>query len=270
MGLVDPEELEDNFEIEFSQITGSSRHPAIPFWSARSPDLAPTSGQRRRRYSRIAALVAIISLVLINSLTLSGIFPAGLPFVSSTLSGEGMTARAAGYSWFSLRERPLRLPTLSAGAACPVTPVTELKFQLQTLRGMGNSTIFVTSSGVDANGVQRAERGDFIRLASAYRGIIATWYLKLPDVEPVLIRGAQLDGPNPLLFDGGIAQPKFANNLLAGSALPEIQLSSDPGHGTPVATWGTITRVASAGCYAYQVDTPTKTMVLVFEATVAP
>lgn len=270
MGLVDPEELEDDFEIEFSQITGSSRHPAIPFWSARSPDMASTSGQRRRRYSRIAALVAIISLVLINSLTLSGIFPVGLPFVSSTLSGEGMTAHAAGDSWFMLRQRPLHLPTLTNGAACPVTPLSKLREQLRTVTGIGDSTVFVATQYMDANGVQRPVRSNFFHLADTYRGELVTWYLKFPDVESVLIRGTQLDGPNPLLFDGGIEQANFDRNYMGGRTLPELLLSSDPSHGSPVASWTTITRVASSGCYAYQIDTPTKTMVLVFEAAVAP
>ncbi len=272
MGLVDPEELEDDFEIEFSQITGSSRHPAIPFWSARSPDLAPTSGQRRRRYSRIAALVAIISLVLINSLTLSGIFPAGLPFVSSTLSREGMTAHAAGDSWFIAA--PASAPPAHPdqwGGLPGDTAEQNSGIQLRTVTGIGDSTVFVATQYMDANGVQRPVRSNFFHLAATYRGELVTWYLKFPDVEAGTHPWGAIGRPkSPALRWRHRAGEVCSITAWAGRALPELLLSSDPGHGSPVATWATITRVASSGCYAYQVDTPTKTMVLVFEATVAP
>jgi hypothetical protein len=70
---------------------------------------------------------------------------------------------------------------------------------------------------------------------------------------PVLIRGRQLDGPNPLGFDVG---PGWT-----WSVLPEIRLvGPEPGlH--PAATF-----VRSPGCYAYQVDTVRSSYLIVFEA----
>jgi hypothetical protein len=268
MGANDPDALEDSFEIEVSQLSGSSPRAALRFWRARLPDTASNAGERRRRYSRVATLVAIACLVLINSLNLTGLFPTNLPFVSSSFTGNRLIAHAAGDSWFALRKRPLHLPTLTDGAACPATPLSKLQLDLRTVTGIGDSTIFAATQYMDANGVQRPVRSNFFHLAATYRGELVTWYLKFPGVQSVLIRGARIDGSEPLLFDGGIGQSNFDRNYMGGRTLSELLLSSDPSHGTPVASWTTITRVASSGCYAYQVDTPTKSVVLVFRAVV--
>jgi len=263
--LSESEEGENSFEIEFGQIPSAIRHPAIRLWRGRAFDAARPSGLRRRRYGRVAALVAVLCLVLINSLNLTSILPAGLPLVSSD---NHTTAQAAGTSWFDLRARPLHLPALKPGEACPVTPTTKLIIQLQTVTGMGDATIFVSSSNVDKSGVQHPQPGDFTHLASTYRGVLATWYIQLPEIEPVLIRGAQLDGPGIIRFDGGIEQPKFTDNLLNGRTLPELLIASNPSKDAPVTSWTTVTRIASSGCYAYQVDTPASSVVLVFRADV--
>ncbi|HEU5349698.1 MAG TPA: hypothetical protein VFU63_13890 [Ktedonobacterales bacterium] len=273
MASFDQHESENSFEIEFSQLSDARRHLVIPFWRARGLDATATSGERRRRYSRMATLVAIVALVLINSLSLAGLsqfFPASLPLVSTSLSNNSLTAHASGFSWFKLRQRPLHLPALSKGEACPVTPLTHTVIQLRPVTGIGNGTVFATTQNMDADGVQRPVRSDFFHLASTYRGELVTWYVRLPDVEPVLIRGAQLDGPHTLLFDGGIEQPNFDRNFMGGRTLPQLLISSNPSHGSPVASWTTVTRVASSGCYAYQIDTPSKTVVLVFRAIVEP
>ena len=260
------EEDENSFEIEFAQLPGASYRPALRFWRGRAFDVARPSWLRRRRYSLVVALVSVLCLVLINCLNLTGILPAGLPLVSSD---NGTTAQAAGTSWFELRERPLHLPGVAPGAACPVTPVTKSVIQLQTVTGMGDAAIFVSSSNMDKGGVLHPQSGDFAHLASTYRGVLATWYIRLPEVEPVLIRGAQLDGPGIVRFDGGIEQPKFADNLLNGRTLTELLIASNPTTNAPVTSWTTITRIASSGCFAYQIDTPAKSMVLVFRAIVA-
>lgn len=272
MGAFDPPEpteLEDSFEIEFSQLPGASRRLALPFWRARQPDVASTSGQRRRRYSRVATLVAIACLVFINSFDLTAILPAGLPLVSTSLS-DGLTAHAAGYSWLKLRQRPLRLPTVASGALCPVTPLSQLKTITSTVTGIGDSSIFVETLNVDANGVQHPERSNFVRGRTTWRGEIVMWYLHLPNIQPVLIRGEQLDGTGVLRFDGGIEQPNFTYNIMGGKLLPDLLISNTPDHGSPISSWVSITRIEHSGCYAYQVDTPNKSVVLVFRAEVVP
>jgi hypothetical protein len=272
MGAFDPPEsagFEDSFEIEFSQLPGASRRLAPPFWRARQPDVVSTSGERRRRNSRVATLMAIACLVFINSFNLTAILPADLPLVSTSLSG-GLTAHAAGYSWFKLRQRPLRLPTVASGAPCPVTPLSQLRILPRTVTGIGDSSIFVATLYADANGVQHPERSNFFRGRTTWRGEIVTWYLNLPAIQPVLIRGAQLDGPGILRFDGGIEQPNFTNNIMGGSMLSELLISNTPDYGSPIASWASITRIEHSGCYAYQVDTPSKSVVLVFRAEVEP
>ena len=194
----------------------------------------------------------------------------GFSLTSSPLSGPGLTAHTTGTGWFALGKQPLHLPTLLSQASCPVTPTTTLTVGARTIRGIGDSSIFASTQNVDANGVQYPQRSTFFRGRTTWQGELVTWYLNLPTVEPIYIRGAQLDGPNILLFDGGIQQPNFANNLMNGSMLPQLLISNTSDRGSPVASWLTITRISHSGCYAYQVDTPTRSMVLVFKAVLQP
>lgn len=270
MASFDQNELEDSFEIEFSQLPDAARHPVMPFWRAHRLEAASSASERLRRSTRVAAFLAIVTLIFINSLNLSGIFPPDLSLATSSFSGDSLTAHASSYSWFALRQRPLHLPTLATGEACPVTPLSQAVINQRHVTGIGNGTIFVTTQNMDADGVQRPVRSDFFRLANTYRGELVTWYLRLPQPESVLIRGAQLDGPHVLLFDGGIEQPNFNRNFMGGRTLPQLLISNNPTQGSPVASWTTATRIASSGCYAYQIDTSSSTLMLVFKAVVEP
>lgn len=272
MGAFDQYEsdgLEDTFEIEFSQLPNTSQRLTPRLWRARQLEVNPTTGERRRRYSRVATFVAVVCLVLINGFNITAALPAGLPLVSTSLS-DGLTAHALSYSWFKLRGRPLHLPVVASGAPCPVTPLSQFRTITGAVTGIGDSSIFAVTVNVDANGVQHPERSNFARGRADWRGEIVTWYLHLPDTQPALIRGAQLDGPGVLRFDGGIEQSNFANNIMSGSMLLRLLLTNTPDHGSPVATWASITRIDRSGCFAYQVDTPNKSVVLVFRAVVEP
>lgn len=273
MGADEQEALEDSFELEVSQLPGTSPGPAMPWmpqWHARQPDVIFTAGERLRRYSRSAALVAIVCLILANSLNLTQLFSTDLSLTSAPISAPRLTAHTTGTGWFALGKQPLHLPTLLSQSSCPVTPMTTLTVGSRTVRGIGDSSIFASTPNADANGVQHPQRSNFFRGRTTWQGEIVTWYLNLPTVEPVYIRGAQLDGPNILLFDGGIQQPNFANNLMNGSMLPQLLISNTSNRGSPVSLWLTITRISHSGCYAYQVDTPTTSMVLVFKAVIQP
>jgi len=273
MGANDQEAPEDSFELEVSQLPGAASGPAIlwtPSWRARQPDAVSTAGERLRRYSRSAALVAIACLILINSLNLAQFFSVDLSLTSSPRSGPRLTAHTTGVGWFALGKQPLHLPTLLSQASCQVTPTTTLTIGTRTIRGIGDSSIFASTQNVDADGVQHPQRSNFFRGRTTWQGELVTWYLNLPTVEPIYIRGAQLDGPNILLFDGGIQQPNFANNLMNGSKLPQLLISNTSNRGFPTSSWLTITRISHSGCYAYQVDTPTRSMVLVFKAVLQP
>jgi hypothetical protein len=265
------EELCDSFEIELSELSGAESRSILQFWRARLPGAIGAPDQRRRRLFRVLVMATILSLVLINTLDLSEYLPNDLFFfVPSGHSGSAQTAQAKDSSWFALRQRPLHLPKLAPGDPCPVTPLTLMGTEASKFEGLGDSTIFAAAPAVDADGVQHLVRNPFARLANTYQGELVTWYLQLPRGQGVMIRGHQLDGPNPILFDGGIAQPSFDNYPLDGRALPELLIASIPEHGSPVSMWPSVTRLTSSGCYAYQIDTPTKTMVLVFQAVLEP
>jgi hypothetical protein len=85
------------------------------------------------------------------------------------------------------------------------------------------------------------------------------WMAK-PEVQgPLLIRGHQLDGPNAVGF-GQAVDPDSELKLLA----PEH-------HGTTAwSDWPSETRVRAPGCYAYQVDDPKGSEIVVFQVVGIP
>jgi len=78
---------------------------------------------------------------------------------------------------------------------------------------------------------------------------------------PVLIRGAQIDGPSAVGFaeEGSPSTPEL--RLLHASVTSE-------GEQAGWREWPTYTEVAGSGCYAYQVDGTFGTTVIVFSADV--
>jgi hypothetical protein len=68
---------------------------------------------------------------------------------------------------------------------------------------------------------------------------------------PVLIRGHQVDGPDPLQFDHDLA--------------PQLRFPAGERRGQRLAH-GSFTRVRAPGCYAYQVDGLGFSYTIVFEA----
>ena len=156
------------------------------------------------------------------------------------------------YDWRPLR-RPLRVPTLAAGTACPASPsrpngdATRFPFYFfgpgpayPTLgASSGRASIGLTWSATDA----------------PYFGWAGTKVLwAVPRYAgAVLIRGRQLDGPNEVGFDLG---PQWTRRVH-----PEIRLVGPEHDLHPAATF-----VRAPGCYAYQVDTFRSSYLIVFQA----
>ena len=75
---------------------------------------------------------------------------------------------------------------------------------------------------------------------------------------PVLIRGGQLGGDNPVKFDGG-----------SGVLFPELQVPPQSQTGNSNGgwrTWGSGTDLRAPGCYAWQIDGTTFPYTVVFKA----
>jgi hypothetical protein len=83
------------------------------------------------------------------------------------------------------------------------------------------------------------------------------WRASAAYTGPVLIRGRELGSSTPVGFGTGVAP------------YDELQLLN-PGRGAPPArgarAWRTVTRVPAAGCYAYQADGTSFSVVIVFRA----
>ncbi|MGH2513104.1 MAG: hypothetical protein ACRDGQ_10495, partial [Candidatus Limnocylindrales bacterium] len=135
-------------------------------------------------------------------------------------------------------QRPLKLPLLE-GAACP----TSLPRPIVNGAGPGIGSGPVYSVGYGQSGT----------LSWAGSNEDGGWfYVKIlwlaePGVGPILIRGAQLDGPNKLGFG---SEPVPA---------PELVLEASDAVGATGVPAGWLnyvayTRVRAAGCYAYQID----------------
>lgn len=154
-------------------------------------------------------------------------------------------------------ERPLRVPSIARGSACPTAPadpevdLTRFGFG-GTAWGPGPAYPGGLDRG-DGKPILRYEdpippTSGFYR--SAWFGNKVLWMVDPRYSGPLLIRGRQLDGPSELRFETGRVPPRM---------LP-IQPRPGP-RGRP-----SYTRVRGPGCYAYQVDGLRFSYLIVFEA----
>jgi hypothetical protein len=144
--------------------------------------------------------------------------------------------------------RPLDLPTLAAGAPCPITSPTTVA-GLGTLPGPGPVYPMTTT----VNGVV------FFDPASAPNGPGAnvSWVAAPGFRGPVLIRGGSLRGGQPL---------RFASAELSELAITPTDLPTQIGPPGWVILEDDFTVIPGAGCYAYQLDGPTFSTVVTFAA----
>ncbi len=162
-------------------------------------------------------------------------------------------------TWRGLHRR-LRIPSIPAGAACPASTASG------TLGDKGNTdaTVAPAFGPGPAFPTLQADNGRaYLSLTwspseQPYIGWFGTKALWTVPRAPgkVLVRGHQLDGVNPVGFDLG---PSWT-----GSVHSEIQLVGPDSFLHPAATF-----VRAPGCYAYQVDTPRSSYLIVFEARAA-
>jgi hypothetical protein len=147
--------------------------------------------------------------------------------------------------------RPLELPRLAPGAACPVSERHELSSDFAP--ALGEGPVYP----VQPPTLRYIRGGRFPRQFPRPWGGGKVLWVATPDYAgPILIRGHQLTGRWWLGFDGAGRQPYAEMRLLNATA--------NPGH-----TWRqfpTYTRVRAPGCYAYQVDGMTFSTVVVFRA----
>ncbi|HWF51265.1 MAG TPA: hypothetical protein VG294_11560 [Solirubrobacteraceae bacterium] len=173
--------------------------------------------------------------------------PAGLKAATGYSSYDNCQGVCTGSVPASLR-RPLHLPSLGGGSACPVT----------------RSAPGVTYAGpaVGAGPVYAAQPTPFAVTSfinSSWSGGRVSWVAAPGYTGPVLIRGGQVGGPGAVGFGEGHV-PVDELQLLTAS-------TSSSGEPPGAREWASFTRVRSPGCYAYQVDGTGFSEVITFSAT---
>ena len=168
-------------------------------------------------------------------------------------------------NWKMLEDRPLRLPTLASGAACPVTRGAFVNQNVGV--AVGQPPVYVLYNvGSSAEGVLRyGTAAAFGAGNSAWGGQSVLWAIRPEAFGPVLVRGRQVDGPNALRFNGGVDQLGFVGSWSAAPLLPELRLLGSY-DAVSWFYWGSFMRLIAPGCYAYQVDGLTFSYVFIFQA----
>jgi hypothetical protein len=157
--------------------------------------------------------------------------------------------------------RPLHLPRLAPGAACPVSHVdSTVPFGSRFGTGAGLGTGPAYPVGFSTGVLQLAPATNFD--SHSWAGQKVLW-LVLPSYRgPVLIRGARLDGNALVRFQSGNLPP-------AQLTIPTYTRGGQPSGVTPPAGTRYVpsyTRLRVPGCYAYQIDGTSFSRVIVFSA----
>ena len=173
--------------------------------------------------------------------------------------------------WAALRARPLWLPRVEAGAACPATPSQKLATHYPPVYGTG--PIYALAGPITAAGWWTY--GAFGQQVMDQRPAPpGTWYgmkvlwVSMPGYRgPALIRGQQLDGPGEVRFSDGGSVSGGANLSEAMRFSADFLVSSNSGgtaNGWNERPSGVALR--SPGCYAFQIDGLDFTTAIVFRA----
>jgi hypothetical protein len=160
--------------------------------------------------------------------------------------------------------RPLHLPRLAPGAACPVSRVDQRvdwkRINIFGESGIGRGPVYpgLGGSGGHLNATPDEQYGGH------WAGGKVFWYVLPSYRRRVLIRGHRLDGPQSLGFNG------------RRLPLPELRIQPSDTvswQGQPPGSRGIASsvRVRASGCYGVQIDGTTFSRVVIFtvDATVA-
>jgi hypothetical protein len=175
------------------------------------------------------------------------------------LIGAGVACGLAGAASSTSRDawtplyRPLNIPHIRAGQSCPASPPdTSFDFLSYGVgQGYGPGPAYPVFGGnpePDHAGLEFDYPGTSL-YGAGWSGQKVLWFLAPGYGDRVLVRGRQLDGPYRVRFG------------LTGPFLPpdELRISGAGGHPST-------TRLRTGGCYGYQIDGPSYSRVIVFDA----
>jgi hypothetical protein len=186
------------------------------------------------------------------------------PAIAVLLLAAGVLASLAGArvddEWTPLR-RPLHLPALEAGAACPVSrPDPRVDWQRTRMfggPGIGRGPVYPGLGG--HSGLLFATRPTF---GGPWFGEKVFWYVLPSYAGPALIRGRRLDGAEWVRFNGR-RQPAPELHIERGQTVTW--------QGQPAGSRGVPSgvRLRAPGCYAFQIDGTSFSRVVVFVGDIA-
>lgn len=163
----------------------------------------------------------------------------------------------AGDSWRAL-QRPLHLPHLARGAACPVSGIDRRvawkPVNIFGGSGVGPGPVY---PGLGGSGGQITGRRSLSY--GRWRADKVFWYVKPGYRGRVLIRGRRLNGPESLRF--GDARPRGELRIVPGET---VAWSGQPRGSRGVPSYVYVHR---AGCYGAQIDGTDFSRVVVFRAS---
>jgi hypothetical protein len=188
--------------------------------------------------------------------TSAGASPAQSPGVAASASNASETIPA------SLR-RPLHLPRVDSAGACPTSLGESYSNSQFGGIALGDGPVLPLVAVHRSRDIGPAKNGILhVRPYADYPGNwlwVKTLWISFPRYQgPILLRGRQLDGVNPLAMG---EPPTIDPELPAGpTGNGEEGFREWPG-----GTW-----VKAAGCYAWQIDGLDFSYVIVFRALVIP
>ena len=147
-------------------------------------------------------------------------------------------------AWSDLRSRPLQIASIHPGTPCPETAAGQIAVSGKTQPVMGTGPVYASAIALTPARISKIP-----------------WVADPTYTGPVLIRGRQLDGTTPLLLtaSGNHASGRPIVRSIGGERFEFHQeldlLETGSATGAPWRFWPSSTFVATAGCYAWQVDT---------------
>ncbi len=163
--------------------------------------------------------------------------------------------------WASLERRPLHLPALAPGAACPLVPTRQISPQYGP--ALGDGPVYALGFGTDSS-LPAVDAAHFGTGASKWGGMKVVWVMAPGNNGAVIARGRQIDGSHALRFNGGLDQQNYQGDWTVATLLPELRLVWLDQAGA----WDSYVRLQAPGCYAMQVDGLSFSEILVFQAVV--
>jgi hypothetical protein len=159
-------------------------------------------------------------------------------------------------SWAKLH-RPLHLPRIAHGAACPVSRVdARIDWKRTNIfggSGIGRRPVY-PGLGLSSGHLNATPEHPY---GGPWAGGKVFWYVRPSYRGPILIRGRRLDGPQGLGFDGGRVPNREFRIGRYDTVSWERQPSGSRGRPSSV-------RVRASGCYGVQIDGTTFSRVVVF------